>query len=260
MSGTGAPVATCILGPRNGGGKTILGIVPEYTSDCKGMQFNAVGNQLYYDMAYNWGMSYNEPAGWVKSEFDYELRLSISFKDTQTGKITPYYPRISSVVNDTGATETIKPLYIMYGCLEENTLIKMSDDTSKKIQEIEIGNEIMGADGEAWMVKNVWRGTEEELLVLSVGDKLIGLTHNHPLKVNGAAVPASALTVGMKVQMENGEYEEIISISKKVYNGNVFNLDMAPKDSAKENVIKNHYMIANGFVVGDNVLQNDLEA
>lgn len=259
VSGSNAPSATCILGPKSGGGKSVAQIIPEYQSDCDDMLFSAVGNELHYDMAYNWGIVYDGPANWVKCEFDYELRLRVAFQNTQNGSIKTYQPRITSIISDTGATEIIKPLYIMYGCLAAETLINMADGSSEEIRNIAIGDDILGADGEAWLVKNVWRGYEEILIWVEAGGLRIGLTLNHPMIAFEGIVRASAIKIGMKLLMDNGEYEEVTSVEIQEYQNDVFNLDIVSKDDAITALPEKHLMLANGFVVGDNVLQNHME-
>lgn len=254
QSGPNAPVAQCVLGPRQGGGKMISQIIPEYTTDCAGMTFTANGNQLIYDMAWNWGICYREPAGFYKSEFDYELRLKITFQNIQTKAFKSYYPRITSVENDISAFETIKPLYIMYGCLEGNTMIKMSDGDLKPISKIVINDVVLNSNGQACRVKNVWRGTEDDLYEIRVEDKRIKMSSDHPIALEKGIARAKSVQAGMRALMADGQYKEISEVNFISHKDAVYNLDLESVEGRLE--LNEHLIIANDFVVGDNILQN----
>ncbi|MDR3539874.1 MAG: hypothetical protein P4L69_02740 [Desulfosporosinus sp.] len=257
MSGSYAPTAYCVVGPRKGGGKSVAGIIPEYTSSCGGMVFTALGNKLLYDMACNWGEVYNEGAGWLRSEFDYELKLKVTFQNTQDGSYKTYNPRISSVVDDKGATETIKPLYIMYGCLAAETNIKMASGDLMQISKIKIGDKVLGIDNDNWTVKNVWRGKEDSKMTKIVANyKTVLLTGNHPIATADGIKRADEIKMGMMVLSENGERREVTQVEQIEYSGEVFNLDLERKEKEKP---EKHLMLADGFVVGDNIIQNSLE-
>lgn len=255
ITGNYAPKAMCIVGPRNGGGKQVAEPVPEYYADQSKMQFSANGSQLLYDMACSWGQLYTEPAGWTKSEFDYELKLTLYF---QRGTANPirYDVHISSVAGDLSAIETIPPLYIMYGCLAEDTLIQMADGRSKKICDIHIGEAVMGLDSKAWTVSNTWSGREETMLCVETEHGTLKLTNNHPLVTKEGIKTAKELSDEDFVLSSNGEYLRIFNLYEESYAGKVYNLDLKREGEYSPN---QHLMIAGGLAVGDNVLQNHME-
>ncbi len=255
MTGDYAPKSMCIVGPRQGGGKQAANVIAEYYADQSKMQFSANGSQLLYDMACSWGQIYKEPANWQKSEFDYELKLTLYFQ-RGTEKPVRYDVHISSVDGDQSAIETIPPLYVMYGCLAEDTLIQMADGSSKRICDIRIGEMVMGIDSEAWLVSNTWSGTEEFLMCVKTEAGKLSLTGNHPLMTRAGIKTANELSEDDLILSGNGEYLRILELYEEFYGGRVYNLDL--RRSGQDNA-ENHLMIAGGLAVGDNVLQNHME-
>lgn len=258
LDGNYAPEAYCVIGPPNGGGKTILQTSHQYQTDCKNMQFTSTGSGLLYDMAYSWGVTFDEKA-MVNHEFDYDLKMKFAFKDNETNNTIHCFEMISSANEyKDNAIESIHPLNIMWGCLGIDTLVKMSDASHKKIQDIKIGDRIFGADGQPWLVENTWIGFEERILVVKAGDQTIELTDNHPIKVDGEVIMARELQVGMQAMLESGKAESIVQIEEKVYRKDVYNLDISPINRADDYNVRQHLILANGFVVGDNILQNEM--
>lgn len=167
--------------------------------------------------------------------------------------------QITSAHENSNATiECIQSLNIMCGCLGIDTLIKMSDASQKKIQDIEFGNKILGADGQPWLVENLWKGFEERIFEIEAGNQSITLTENHPIKVDGEIVMMKDLEIGMLAMFEGGKTAEIVMIKEKKYQNDVYNLDISPINRADDYDIRQHLMLANGFMVGDNILQNNM--
>lgn len=136
-------------------------------------------------------------------------------------------------------------------CLAEDVLIKMSDCTTKKIQDIRIGDEIYGFEGKPILVDDIISGHEERILEIVAGNRTIKITSNHPVKAENGIIYAKKLRPGMKVVIEDNEQVQVEMISQIMYNATVYNLYLkADTDNPNQ-----HLMIANGFIVGDFFLQ-----
>lgn len=255
MSGSYAPSATCIIGPRKGGGKQVANVIPEYYSNPFSMQFSANGSQLFYDMACSWDQTYKQPAEWIKSEFDYELKLTFYF---QKGSEIPvrYNVHISSVESDKSAIKTIPPLYIMYGCLAADTLVEMADGSTRMICEIQIGDQVKGINSQSCVVRNTWRGMEEILICIQTEKGVLRLSETHPVLTKEGIKKACEVKESDELITGDGEYMLVLQTWSEEYRGEVNNLDL---DCCGEDNASEHLFVAGGVMVGDNVLQNHME-
>lgn len=140
-------------------------------------------------------------------------------------------------------------LKFKWGCLQKDTKVRMADGTEKKIQDIQLGEEVAGAGGTACKVVNRTNGTEKEVYRLKVDgypDK-IGASRTHPFMTVDGMIAAEDITPSTQLKMEDGEFHQILECYPVDYGGEVYNLEL---DS-------NHWFYADGFCTGDNVAQGD---
>lgn len=148
------------------------------------------------------------------------------------------------------------PKALMCGCLAEDTMILMGDGQRKRICDIRIGDRISQPDdGLPILVQNIWRGREEELITIRTQDGgFVQMTEEHPVRQESGFIRAGELKPGDTVYGEEGQTMTVVSVNKEPYNGFVCNLDLQ-RDGIYAG---NGYFLANGIVVGDNRMQNDL--
>ena len=111
-------------------------------------------------------------------------------------------------------------------CLEEGTLITMADGTYKKIEDVQIGDSIMGYDFDrnepteaVAMFANIAQRDEKATYVLFSNGEMISLTDRHTLycKNFGRYVAINDLKEGDIVLGKNGEDVEILAIHWNMY-------------------------------------------
>ncbi len=140
-------------------------------------------------------------------------------------------------------------IYIQWGCFHKDTLMKMADGSTKKISEIQIGDEAMTNENGVARVMNIYKGNEENLVrIVTETGHVLQLTASHPVLTEIGKVRASNLVISTRVYTEDG-LEKIEDISLVAYNDYVYNLDC---DGA--------LLIANGIVAGDFISQNEAES
>lgn len=141
----------------------------------------------------------------------------------------------------------ISNIKLLWGCLAEDTQVKMADGSMKPVQTIVIGDRVMGLEGKSQTVTNVWIGTEEKILrITTTNGNEIMATEKHPFMTREGMKPILYLAIGDELLMENGDYFAIEQCYPVVYGRNVYNLDIDGGGA----------FICNGFVTGDNMLQN----
>lgn len=107
-------------------------------------------------------------------------------------------------------------------------------------------------------VYNVSVGPEEAPMVVvetkgSGSTGKIELTINHPvLLADGSIIRAEKLQVGQKLVNYKGQPEAITNISRKLFSGLVYNLNVNSKNDSE------HIISANGYLMGDLYLQGSL--
>lgn len=258
--------AICKLYHKDGGAAVIAqsGNPAYETSNIK---IFPLGNTYIYQFL-AWGMGYDDPAGWKKTEFDYRLELTLSAEKTDGTWITREFV-IDTRDPDISITDEVLTLEIMYGCMAPETEITMADGSKKQICRMKIGDMVAGKGGVDMLVENIWRGPETDMMLELWAEGLqqgILVTKNHPVWIQEADGTvrwkrASACSVGDKVLVwhSHGEevYHSIIEIIEKEPCEEVYNLDLQPQNDRKGQA---GTMYCNGILTGDNRMQNsDLE-
>jgi hypothetical protein len=162
---------------------------------------------------------------------------------------------VDSTHSDWVLPEKLLHLYFEYSCVAEGTLISMSDGTTKKIEEVLVGELVATATG----VKKVQDTSigYEAIPMIDVTDSLgnnVLLTETHPVVTARGVVWASELVEGDVLSTDAGT-STVVSVSEELFNGSVHNLELEPaagEDEAQET------MYANGIAIGDLGYQSDL--
>jgi hypothetical protein len=183
----------------------------------------------------------------------YAYELHLSFYAVTPDENTPklFYILVSSHEKPPNPHyKHISYIKLQWGCLAEDSLVRMVDGSMKTIQTIAIGDRVMGLGGKSLSVTNVWTGMEKEILriIMENGNK-ISATEKHPFMTKEGMRSIISLSIGDELLMEDGNYSAIDQCYPDPYGRTVYNLDVEG-DGA---------FICNGFVVGDNTIQNSCQ-
>lgn len=251
----------CLIQPEDGNG-TFLGAASasyniEIINNNAGkfqtgnIEFLETGNnKAHYRMmsAWNNGRTYLDEAGGMATHYyHYILKLDLAFDVDGVEEI--YTMTVTSV--DFGSylpgslVYKIKPLCIMWGCLAAGTLVATARG-DKCIEDIQIGDIVIGRDGQLVTVLNTWHGTEPKgLLRINMSGQSLMLTANHHVLTPEGPQRAMALKPGAK----------IISINGLV---NVDSIEVMPEEAVIYNLTTEDAQpfFASGILVGDMTMQN----
>lgn len=236
---------SCIVTASDGGGFALedLGAVPGI--------FRIVGNELHYDMNISWNQQFLKPGGRSDVKYHYTLRICANFI-TATG--SQYRACVTVTTRDesptTGVLErTIPMLQFLWGCMAHGTPILMADGKTKAIQDIKIGDKVMGVQGNEVSVNNVWKGIESgSMRQIKVEGQTLLLTLDHPVLTYARNWRrAKDVSAGDEVFGIHKSRKTIDTAENVPYENRVYNLDLDGHD---------HAMIAGSIVVGDNYRQN----
>jgi len=141
------------------------------------------------------------------------------------------------------------------GCLGRGSIVKMADGSSKAVEEIVVGDQVLNGNGKALTVTDTVIGNEITMVEITFNkNKTLVLTDNHPVVTPTGILLAKEIFAGHKIVTDEGvvvvdKIEEILYIDK------VFNLVLT--DHSKTPVFSEdnttHY--ANGVLVGDGNIQ-----
>lgn len=254
--------AVCRLYRKEGGAVTIA-TSEAYKLDKINLQ--ATDNVCTYDFV-SWGIGYDDPAEWKKTEFEYRLELTIF--TTYQGTWKRHFFFIDTRDPSKSITDEVKTLQIMYGCLAPDTKILMfkndgSGDTQKQevpISQIKIGDLVVGRDGSPIKVRNVWSGEESDPMIeLWVSDltEPVFMTKDHPVLVQDVSgntlwKRAAQCSLNDKVLLADGQnhWSSIARLNTKESSGLVYNLELDVQDTGLK------AMFSNGVLTGDQLVQN----
>lgn len=148
------------------------------------------------------------------------------------------------------------------GCVAEDTLITMGDGkTQKRIDELQASDRIWNPiTKEAVSMRRVSRGPEPiPMLKISVGDKVLSVTGNHPFPTRTGMKTAFTLNDGEEIMLEGDTWQKIAKIDAVPPTDKppvVWNIEI---DAPNDNWDAHHY-VANGVVTGDLLIQMQLES
>ena len=124
----------------------------------------------------------------------------------------------------------------------------MFDKSEKKVSEIQIGEKVINDLGEELTIKNIVSGFEKKITWLTtLKGNQIYLSNSHPIETKRGIIKVQDLNAADYVKMNYG-YDEIQTLTMIDYNDTVYNLVFEGENK----------IIANGFIVGDFNLQNNI--
>ena len=138
-------------------------------------------------------------------------------------------------------------LNLLWGCLEENTLVLLGDGQEVPVCRLQVGDMVRTPQG-ADRVMNCVQGTEKELLAVQLEDgKILYCTEQHPVFTARGPVPAGKLT-GEDVVCTLEGSSPVRGLWTEKRAAGVFNLILE----------QGQRFYAGGILVGDNELQGRL--
>lgn len=145
------------------------------------------------------------------------------------------------------STKSIPYMVFQWGCLAQDSLIKMSDGTCKPIAQIEMGEYVLTDKEEAGKVTGIITGDEEELVKLvTVSGRMVEASPGHPISTGRGYIAASKVKQGDQVQTELG-FENLRYVYPVPYGKKVYSLVLEPGGA----------IISGGIYVGDHQMQQD---
>ncbi len=147
-------------------------------------------------------------------------------------------------------------------CLAAGTKVQLASGALVAVEQVKVGDRVVNNhQGRALTVTSTTRGMETEPMVQlrdGKGHEVL-VTRTHPMVTRSqGVVTAEKLAVGDVVLTREGEVK-LTSVKHLPYSGAVYNLTLGSAQELKSVGDKEHTFYANGFLVGDNKMQTDLE-
>lgn len=257
---------TCKIYRKTGGAAIIAAV-----GDGEGYELDQIhilgsNNVVEYNFV-SWNTGYKDKGGWEKTEFDYRLQLDL-VTNLAGGGSDIHMIYVDSRPNCPNMTDLIKPLQIMFGCLAPDTRILVYEQNAQgellkkevPICRIKIGDKIVGKDGQAVKVSNIWSGEEADPMVEMWTEGVkepLWMTRNHPVWVRDTQGKtgwkrAGQCVVGEEVLVAEGPdiWRKVDRVAEKESCGMVYNLELAPEEGCLR------AMFCNGILTGDQRVQN----
>jgi len=147
-------------------------------------------------------------------------------------------------------------------CLAEGTLVTLGSGKTVPVEKIAEGDKVVSDDhGRTLTVQAIAHGYEPFPMVRIQDDRgqRVMVTETHPmLKDTGMVVAAKKLVVGDRVMTRRG-VTTLVSVERVKFEGRVFNFALGTRDEVAVVGPDRSTLFANGFLVGDNVMQRRLE-
>lgn len=181
---------------------------------------------------------------------DIAMYTAFDLADGKKGDFT-----ISSTLDRTkGNLFKAQQLYLLWGCLAVGSQITMSDGSTKAIEWIGIGEKVLLEDGVVGTVINVFTGIEyKPLICLQTEQGSIRCTESHPVKTNHGVKSAEEINGADCLIDAKGNVIAITGIYPWT-ESQVYNLEV--EADSNENKKPGTFIICEGFLVGDNIMQN----
>lgn len=160
------------------------------------------------------------------------------------------------------ASVKVTPVDFKKSCFAEGTLIHRADGLLVPVEHFEPGDRVLSTSaGTTLTITAVARGAEHEPLVNLFdedGHDLL-LTKTHPVVTpNRGVVQADALQPGDTVVTEHG-IKTLVHVSRVEYDREVFNFALGTAEELAAVGNEGRTMFADGYLVGDNEMQFELE-
>lgn len=149
---------------------------------------------------------------------------------------------------------TLQKLQLLQGCLAEGTQIMMADGNTQSIELIKWDSRLMcHEETETPSVVDIMSGMETNTEMVHLYSELsdVMMTKDHPVLTTEGMVQAGSIKQGDLVETIQGPMK-ITEVKLENYTGKVYNLLIRTKSEQP-------VMIANGFMVGDFYMQNQVK-
>ncbi|MDC3962096.1 Hint domain-containing protein [Polyangium jinanense] len=161
------------------------------------------------------------------------------------------------------STTRVTPVDFLKTCFAEGTEIRRADNTLLPVERFSVGDKVIANDrGLVLTVTGVVNGGESKPLVNlydSHGHDLL-VTEMHPVvTTRRGVVKAGDLTEGDEVMTEKGP-AVLMSVQRVTYDRAVYNLSLGTPEELARAGKENRTMFAEGYLVGDNEMQFEIES
>ncbi len=154
------------------------------------------------------------------------------------------------------------PMDFKNSCLAEGTLVSTGRGDPVPVESLAVGDKVVtDGKGRVLTVQSVGHGFEPFPMVRLNDDRghSLMVTSSHPMLTDaGGVVAADQLTVGSRVMTREGP-ARLISVERVQHPGKVFNFVLGSRDEMAALGTTQRTLFANGFLVGDSVMQIELE-
>jgi len=178
---------------------------------------------------------------------------------------TSQKPWVIAVTSQQGQPQSnlqrIYPTVVVYGCVAEGTQITLADGSLEPIEMFRTGERIRSnSRNVALTVDNYTKGYEKPPMVdISTGNgRHLLLTEGHPVVTVAGLKLARQLAVGDVVETDAGN-SKLVKVERRVFAGNVWNLDVGRPNDQVQITPTNTTFYANGILVGDGHIQGRMD-
>ena len=221
--------------------------------------FTPTANGFHFELNNDWKDIV--PALRLPAREEVKLTFCVEFK-CKNGRVGVLQISSSSA-ESTSNVKKIPTLRLLWGCLAKGSMILMADGSKKQIEAVKTGDCVMTCfTGASALVVNCWNGKESQSLIRIEAENggVLTCSSTHPvITVNGIAAACDIRKDDSLID-SNGAPVKVRTISH-VDGDDVYNLSLEPGETAsvyaEGRPVAGTTMICNGFMVGDNEMQNN---
>lgn len=206
------------------------------------------------DFAYhNWGKELLASHVTNDTHVEFHAAIPLQIYDIETGiRLQALQVQIQSSDGPQppeGTIQNIPYIWLWWGCVSGDTVIRMADGSEKPICEIRPMDVVRSVSGRPVQVRGIYSGTEETVIRLETeGGKSLRASKDHPVKTRRGILRADELTAGDLVWTVDGP-ESIRTLDCVEYGEKVYNLEFTEKTC----------IYANGIISGDMLIQQEIK-
>jgi hypothetical protein len=161
-----------------------------------------------------------------------------------------------------GQTTEISPIDFRNSCIAEGSQIALGSGQTVAVEKLAIGDKVVASTrGSVLTVQAISHGFEPFAMVRLRDDKghKVTVTSKHPMLLEtGSVIAADKLVVGDKLMTNKGA-TRLVAVDRVKHNGQVFNFVLGSEQELASLGPDDRTLFANGFLVGDSVMQHHLE-
>ncbi|MEG0016764.1 MAG: Hint domain-containing protein [Gordonibacter sp.] len=213
--------------------------------------FHDEGNTFSFAFPTEWGSMIEDSVQTGNRPYDIDIDINFNTdKGAARLSVTSKAPAQVPCSKPSPHYSSIPPIQLFWGCLEASMFVLMADGSQKQIDNIRVGDLVACETGHT-VVSDIIRGRESEIIHLET-EQGAGLraTRDHPIVTTEGLKCADEVVTGDTVMMAGGSREVIRFHYPKDDGYEVCNL-LLEGDS--------QHFFANGFAVGDNNVQGQMQ-